>query len=87
MAAETLYQEGRLSVNAISEKLQISKSTHYSYLRYQGVEIGIHQKSLKEPLINPSEQIATITLQLEIENDCQFERGKNVQGKVSNVIA
>ena len=76
MAAETLYREGRLSVNAISEKLHISKSTLYSYLRYRGVEIGIPQKSLKEPLISQTEQVATITLQLEIENNSQFVRGK-----------
>lgn len=54
----------------------ISKSTLYSYLRYRGVEIGIHQKPLKEPPIHPSEQIATITLQLNIENNSQFVRGK-----------
>ena len=76
MAAETLYREGRLSVNAISEKLHISKSTLYSYLRHRGVEIGIHQKSPKEPAAHPSEQIATITLQLNIENNSQFVRGK-----------
>ncbi|OKN80103.1 hypothetical protein AM469_006260, partial [Pseudomonas aeruginosa] len=34
MAAETLYREGRLSVSAIGEKLHISKSTLYSYLRH-----------------------------------------------------
>ncbi len=76
MAAETLYREGRLSVNAISEKLHISKSTLYSYLRHRGVEIGIHQKSPKEPAVHPSEQIATITLELNIENNSQFVRGK-----------
>ena len=40
MAAETLYRERRLSVNAIAEKLHISKSTLYHYLRHRGVEIG-----------------------------------------------
>jgi hypothetical protein len=45
MAAETLYREGRLSVSAIGEKLHISKSTLYSYLRHRGVEIGAYQKS------------------------------------------
>ena len=44
MAAETLYREGRLSVNAIADKLHISKSTLYSYLRHRGVEIGAYQK-------------------------------------------
>jgi DNA invertase Pin-like site-specific DNA recombinase len=45
MAAETLYREGRLSVNAIADKLHISKSTLYSYLRHRGVEIGAYQKA------------------------------------------
>jgi len=42
MAAETLYREGRLSVSAIGEKLHISKSTLYSYLRHRGVAIGTY---------------------------------------------
>ena len=44
-AAETLYKEGELSVRQISEKLGISKSTLYSYLRYRGVQIGIVKRS------------------------------------------
>ena len=44
MAAETLYRERRLSVNAISERLHISKGTLYRYLRYRGVETGECQK-------------------------------------------
>ena len=44
MAAETLYRERRLSVNAISERLHISKGTLYRYLRYRGVETGEWQK-------------------------------------------
>ena len=40
IAAETLYREGRLSVKQISEKLGISKSTLYKYLRYREVPIG-----------------------------------------------
>jgi DNA invertase Pin-like site-specific DNA recombinase len=44
MAAETLYCEGRLSVSAIGEKLHISKSTLYSYLRHRGVKIGAYQE-------------------------------------------
>ncbi len=38
--AEQLYNEGKLSVNAISGHLSISKRTLYRYLRYRGVEIG-----------------------------------------------
>jgi len=40
MVAETLYRERRLSVAAIAQHLQVSKSTLYSYLRHRGVEIG-----------------------------------------------
>lgn len=40
VAAETLYREEELSVKQISEKLGISKSTLYKYLRYRGVPIG-----------------------------------------------
>ena len=43
-AAETLYREGKLPVQEIANKLNISKSTLYSYLRHRGVDIGIHQK-------------------------------------------
>ena len=39
-AAETLYKEGVLPVDEISEKLGIAKSTLYSYLRHRGVTIG-----------------------------------------------
>ncbi len=39
-AAETLYREGKLSVDQISDKLHISKSTLYSYLRHRGVPFG-----------------------------------------------
>lgn len=42
MAAETLYRERRLSVNAIAKKLHIAKSTLYNYLRHRGVEVGKH---------------------------------------------
>jgi DNA invertase Pin-like site-specific DNA recombinase len=54
MAAETLYREGRLSVSAIGEKLHISKSTLYSYLRHRGVEIGAYQKSARSRDQQPS---------------------------------
>jgi len=39
-ATETLYREGKLSINEITKMLRISKSTLYSYLRHRGVEIG-----------------------------------------------
>ena len=77
MAAEILYREGRLSVNAIADKLHISKSTLYSYLRHRGVEIGAYQKAVTNTRENPSaEQVADITLRLTIENNSQFVRGK-----------
>ena len=43
-AAETLYREGKLPVNQIAKKLNISKSTLYNYLRHRNVEITYHQK-------------------------------------------
>jgi DNA invertase Pin-like site-specific DNA recombinase len=39
-AAEVLYAEGELSVRQIATKLNISKTTLYSYLRHRGVPIG-----------------------------------------------
>jgi len=39
-AAESLYQEGKLSVRQISRQLDISTGTLYSYLRCRGVKIG-----------------------------------------------
>jgi DNA invertase Pin-like site-specific DNA recombinase len=39
-AAETLYKEGVLTVDEISKKLGIAKSTLYSYLRHRGVTLG-----------------------------------------------
>ena len=44
IAAEALYKEGRLSVGEITENLDISKATLYSYLRHRGVEIGSYRK-------------------------------------------
>jgi len=43
-AAETLYREGKLSTKEIAEMLGISKSTLYTYLRHQGVEIGTYRR-------------------------------------------
>lgn len=44
MAAETLYRERKLGVNAIANQLSISKRTLYKYLRYRGVEISSYKK-------------------------------------------
>jgi DNA invertase Pin-like site-specific DNA recombinase len=44
MAAETLYKEGRLSVQAICDQLNISKPTLYTYLRHRGVKIGFRPR-------------------------------------------
>lgn len=46
-AAETLYREGKLSVQQIAEKLGISKTTLYSYLRHRDVKVGTYQRSLE----------------------------------------
>ena len=42
-AAETLYREGKLSINEITGMLGISKSTLYSYLRHRGVKTGTYR--------------------------------------------
>ncbi len=82
LAAETLYRERKLSVAAIAQKLHLSKSTLYSYLRHRGVEIGPYKPSIQQP---PSMQtlesdaqpkVATILLTLRIENNSKFVRGK-----------
>ena len=43
-AAETLYKEGKLSVNQIAKQLGIAKVTLYNYLRYRNVQIGGYSK-------------------------------------------
>ena len=40
MAAETLYREGKLSVQAICDQLHITKPTLYTYLKHRGMKIG-----------------------------------------------
>lgn len=40
-AAEALYKEQKLSVQEIANKLNISKTTLYAYLRYRNVQIGV----------------------------------------------
>ena len=85
LAAETLYRERKLSVAAIAQKLHISKSTLYSYLRHRGVEIGPYEKSEKRQprasIVAESNnanqsKFATILLTLRIENNSKFVRGK-----------
>lgn len=43
-AAETLYRERQLSVRQICDKLGISKTTLYAYLRHRGVPISPYQR-------------------------------------------
>jgi len=43
-AAETLYREGKLSSQQIADRLHISKSTLYAYLRYRGVSISAYKQ-------------------------------------------
>ena len=43
-AAETLYRERQLSVRQICDKLSISKTTLYAYLRHRGVPISPYQR-------------------------------------------
>ncbi|MCW5223657.1 recombinase family protein (plasmid) [Verminephrobacter aporrectodeae subsp. tuberculatae] len=84
LAAETLYRERKLSVAAIAQKLHLSKSTLYSYLRHRGVEIGPYKNSAQKPPSVPSTQsgnddppkVATILVTLRIENNSKFVRGK-----------
>lgn len=43
-AAETLYIERQLSVRQIADKLGISKTTLYKYLRHRGVSVSPYQR-------------------------------------------
>lgn len=84
LAAETLYRERILSVAAIAQKLHVSKSTLYSYLRHRGVEIGPYDKSPPRrsspaPVATEeasSAKVARILLCLRIENNSKWVRGK-----------
>jgi DNA invertase Pin-like site-specific DNA recombinase len=49
-AAETLYREGQLSAQDIADKLHISKTTLYAYLRARGVPIGTSRGQPGTPL-------------------------------------
>ena len=84
LAADTLYRERKLSVAAIAQKLHVSKSTLYSYLRHRGVEIGPYAKSAQQRSNPPATasaeadapKVATVLLTLRIENNSKFVRGK-----------
>jgi hypothetical protein len=83
MAAETLYRERKLSVAAIAQRLHITKSTLYSYLRHRGVEIGPYRKPSQTRsdtsttvVENGQPKIAIIRLSLRVENNSKFVRGK-----------
>ena len=78
MAAETLYREKRLSVSAIADKLHISKSTLYGYLRHRGVEVGPYNKPAQDRPAdaNGASRTATVLLSLRVENNSKFVRGK-----------
>ncbi|MBI3258812.1 MAG: recombinase family protein [Ignavibacteriae bacterium] len=72
VAAEALYKEGKLSVNEIGKNLSICKATLYSYLRHQGVEIGVSSKINKEP----QKKIMPVAVHLIVENNNKYVRGK-----------
>lgn len=85
MAAETLYRERRMGVAAIAQKLHVSKSTLYSYLRHRGIAISPYEKAAQQRPEPPGiasaamanePKIATILLTLRIENNSKFVRGK-----------
>ena len=46
-AAETLYKEGKISVNQIAKQLGIAKVTLYNYLRHRNVSIGSYEHKKK----------------------------------------
>ena len=48
LAAETLYREGKLSVQAICDQLDISKPTLYAYLRHRDVKTGTRRNSVAD---------------------------------------
>ena len=43
-AVETLYKEGKITVNKIAQQLGISKATLYNYLRHRNVPISGYTK-------------------------------------------
>ena len=84
MVAETLYRERRMGVAAIAQKLHVSKSTLYSYLRHRDVQISPYEKSQQRQSESPATasvktnepKVATILLSLRIQNNSKFVRGK-----------
>lgn len=72
VAAEALYNERKLGVNEIGKNLSICKATLYSYLRYQGVEIGTPAKIKKEP----QKKVMRVEVHLIVENNNKYVRGK-----------
>lgn len=84
LAAETLYRKRKLSVAAIAQKLHLSKSTLYSYLRHRGMEIDPYKQSAQQPPSVPvaksgnddPPKVATILVTSRIENNSKFVRGK-----------
>lgn len=69
VAAEAIYQEGKLNVCEIARHLDISKSTPYSFLRHQGEDIALIEKP--NFMINPIARIG----RLHSHVSCLFERG------------
>ncbi|RUI13570.1 transposase [Pseudomonas aeruginosa] len=75
-----------MSISDICEKLHISRSTLYNYLRHRGVEIGAYQKSARSRDQQPTaaspaeplavERVATVTLRLAVVNNSKFVRGR-----------
>lgn len=83
LAVETLYRERRLSVAAIAQRLHISKSTLYGYLRHRGVAIGPYEKpgrgrtgEIVAKGVQTEPKVATIMVWLRIANNNKFVRGK-----------
>jgi DNA invertase Pin-like site-specific DNA recombinase len=73
-AAETLYREGRLSAQDIADKLHISKSTLYAYLRARGVPIGTSRGQPGTPHNIPVEGTQVPTKQISAEALLELHR-------------
>lgn len=74
LAADTLYRECKLSVAAIAQKLHVSKSTLYSYLRHRGVEIGPYKKPTQaQPGLSISSGAVKKRAREDIEHYCLAE--------------
>ncbi len=80
-AAETLYNERKLTVKQICEQLSVSKATLYSYLRYRGVQIGNSQNENKSEKISQDDtehlmKSIKVLLWLRVENNQGWMRRK-----------